>query len=102
MNARWPLVGGACGCVPVGQPRLRRPQVPAAQQPAAVTAVGPLPRPDQQPGVVLDPVQVGVQGLDQFPKLASNLASSSKKIQFRSATAWAIGWPSRADGAAAG
>jgi hypothetical protein len=28
--------------------------------------------------------------------LSSNLASSSKKIQLRSATAFSIGWPSRA------
>ncbi len=48
----------------MGQPRLRRPQVPATQQTAAVTAI-PLPCPHKKPGVLLDPVQVRVQGVDQ-------------------------------------
>ena len=46
--------------IPVGQPRFCRAQIPATQQAAAVTAVSPLPRPDQEPGVRLGPVQVGV------------------------------------------
>ena len=64
-----PLATGRRGLrmsVPFGHPRLRLPQIPAAQQATAVSAVRPLPRPDQQPGVDLDPVQVGVQRLDQF------------------------------------